>query len=147
MRRLLLVLAGLILTGIPSSFSFAASRASSPQAGTTETELKGAFRRPENNGWTFVHLQGTAHEIGFQNGYLLAPEIADVLKVIMLEETHDSKKDWQFFRDSAQNMMWPHIEQEYRDELQGISDGLNARGMKIDLWDVVALNAAEEWDY
>jgi hypothetical protein len=119
MRRLLLVLAGLILTGIASSFSFAAS----PQLATTETELKGAFRRPENNGWTFVHLQGTAHEIGFQNGYLLAPEIADVLKVTMLEETHDSKKDWQFFRDSAQNMMWPHIEQEYRDELQGISDG------------------------
>jgi hypothetical protein len=50
-------------------------------------------------------------------------------------------------------MMWPQIEQEYREELQGITDGLNARdidargGMKIDLWDVVALNAAEEWSY
>ena len=44
-------------------------------------------------------------------------------------------------------MMWPHIEQEYREELQGITDGVNAHGIKIDLWDVVALNAAEEWDY
>jgi len=111
--------------------------------------VKGAFRRPENNGWTFVHLQGTPHEIGFQNGYLLAPEIEDTLKVTILEETHDSKKEWQFFRDAAQNMMWPHIEQEYREELQGIADGANAHGvgMKIDLWDVVALNAAEEWSY
>ncbi|MGO9573383.1 MAG: C45 family autoproteolytic acyltransferase/hydolase, partial [Terriglobales bacterium] len=105
----------------------------------------------ENNGWTFVHLQGTPHEIGFQNGYLLAPEVEDTLKVTILEGTHESKKDWQFFRDAAQNMMWPHIEQEYREELQGITDGVNAHGvkpgMKIDLWDVVALNAAEEWEY
>ncbi|HKN69774.1 MAG TPA: C45 family peptidase [Terriglobales bacterium] len=127
------------------------SSASSTRAGKPEAELKGAFRRSENNGWTFVHLQGTPHEIGFQNGYLLAPEIEDTLKVTILEQIHGSKKDWQFFRDAAQNMMWPHIEPEYREELQGISDGVNAHGvkpgMKIDLWDVVALNAAEEWEY
>ena len=145
MRRWRVVLAGLVLTGIAWSFS----SASSPRAATPEIELKGAFRRPENNGWTFVHLQGTPHEIGFQNGYLLAPEIEDTLKVTILEATHDSKRDWQFFRDAAQNMMWPHIEQEYREEMQGIADGANAHGvgMKIDLWDVVALNAAEEWSY
>jgi hypothetical protein len=127
------------------------SSASSTRAGKPEAELKGAFRRSENNGWTFVHLQGTPHEIGFQNGYLLAPEIEDTLKVTILEQIHGSKKDWQFFRDAAQNMMWSHIEPEYREELQGISDGVNAHGvkpgMKIDLWDVVALNAAEEWEY
>jgi len=27
---------------------------------------------------------------------------------------------------------------EYRDELQGIADGVAARGVKMDLWDVVA---------
>ena len=125
------------------------SSASSTRAATPEAELKGAFRRSENNGWTFVHLQGTPHEIGFQNGYLLASEIEDTLKVTILEQMHESKKDWQFFRDAAQNMMWPHIEPEYREELQGIADGVNAHGvgMKIDLWDVVALNAAEEWEY
>jgi hypothetical protein len=145
MRRWWVVLAGVVLTGIVWLFL----PVSSSRAGTPDAELKGAFRRPENNGWTFVHLQGTSHEIGFQNGYLLAPEIEDTLKVTILEATHDSKKDWQFFRDAAQNMMWPHIEQEYREELQGIADGLNAHGvgMKVDLWDVVALNAAEEWSY
>jgi hypothetical protein len=61
MYRWFVVLAGLVLT---SALSFPASPPS-------ETELKGAFRRPVNNGWTFVHLQGTPHEIGFQNGYLL----------------------------------------------------------------------------
>jgi hypothetical protein len=143
MRRWVVVLAALVLAGIALSVS----SASALRAGAPDAALKGAFRRPENNGWTFVHLQGTPHEIGFQNGYLLAPEIEDELKVTMLEQTHDSKKDWQFFRDSAQNMMWPHIEQEYREEMQGISDGANAHGVKMDVWDVVALNAAEEWSY
>jgi hypothetical protein len=146
MRRWFVILAALVVSG--SLFSF--SSAPSPRA-ATETELKGSFRRADNNGWTFVHLQGTPHQIGFQNGYLLEPEIEDALAVITLETTHDSKKDWPFFRDAAQNMMWPHIEQEYRDELQGIVDGIAAHGVKngakIDLWDVVALNAAEEWSY
>ena len=43
--------------------------------------------------------------------------------------------------------MWPHIEQEYREELQGITAGLKAKGAKLDLWDVVALNAICEWGY
>src|ERR1700689_2163897 len=143
MRRGFVILAGLLLAGAVLSFS----SISSLQAGAPSAELKGSFRLPPKNGWTFVHLQGAPHEIGFQNGYLLAPGIEDILKVVILEETHSSRKDWQFFRDAAQNMMWPHIEQEYREELQGITDGVNAHGIKIDLWDVVALNAAEEWDY
>ena len=110
-------------------------------------EAKGGFRSPAKNGWTFVHLQGTPHQIGYQNGFLLAPEIADAVKVVQLETLHDSQKEWSFFRDAAQNMMWPHIEQEYRDEMQGIADGATAHGQKIDVWDVVALNAAEEWGY
>ena len=112
-----------------------------------DPRLKHSFRQPEKNGWTFVHLEGQPAEIGFQHGYLLASEIEDMLKVTKLEESHDDKKDWQFFRDAARTMMWPHIEKEYREELQGIVEGANAKGVKLDLWDVVALNAAEEWEY
>jgi len=110
-------------------------------------ELKGAFRRPKSNGWTYVHLQGTPHQIGFQNGYLLAPEIRDLLEVVELEAQHDDKKEWAFFRDAAQKVFWPHIEQEYREELQGIADGASAHGLKIDVWDVIGINALTEWSY
>lgn len=110
-------------------------------------ELTGAYRLPPKNGWTYVHLQGTPHEIGFQNGYLLAPEIQDLLHVVMLEQKHDSGKDWAFFRDAAQNMFWPHIEQQYREELQGIADGATAHGVKVDVWDVIGINALTEWSY
>ncbi len=129
------------------TFAITAAMGSLAEAPKDDARLKHGFRRPQQNGWTFVHLQGTPLEIGFQHGYLLAAEIEDALKVTIFEQTRDNKKDWQFFRDAAQNMMWPHIEQEYREELQGIADGANAHGVKLDVWDVVALNAFPEWSY
>ena len=134
MRRILLVIGAVVLMG---TMLFAAPGG----------ELKGGFRRPKKNGWTFVHLQGTPHQIGYQNGYLLASEIGDMLKVAELETTHENQRDWQFFRNAAQTMMWPHIETEYREELQGIADGASAKGVKLDVWDVVAMNAMLEWSY
>ena len=113
----------------------------------SDARMKGAFRRAPVSGWTYVHLEGAPEEIGYQHGYLLAPEIQDLHKVFVLELTHDNGKDWNFFREAAKTVLWPHIEQEYRDELQGITDGLAARGVKLDLWDVVAMNAAMEWGY
>jgi Phospholipase B len=112
-----------------------------------DERLKGALRRPAVNGWTFVHLEGTPAQIGYQHGYLLAPEIQDLYKVYALLLTHDNGKDWNFFRDAAKNVLWPHVEQEYRDEMQGIVEGVNAQGVKLDIWDVVAMNAAMEWSY
>ena len=117
------------------------------QDSANDPRLKHSFRQPAKNGWTFVHLEGQPAEIGFQHGYLLSAEIEDMLKVSALEMAHDQKKDWQFLRDAARAMMWPHIEQEYREELRGIVDGANARGVKLDLWDVVALNGTLEWEY
>jgi hypothetical protein len=115
-----------------------------PQA---DPRLKRASRRAEQNGWIFVHLEGSPSEIGYQHGYLLAPEIRDAQRAIALELKHEEKKDWRFFRDAAKNMHWPRIEQEYREELQGIADGLNAHGVKLDVWDVTAFNAWLEWGY
>ena len=111
------------------------------------SRLKGAFRRPVENGWTFVHLEGSPGDIGFQHGYLLYDRIEDAFKVTRLEQTHDAKYHWGFFREKARTMMWPHVEQEYRDEMRGIAEGLRARGSKLDLWDVVALNGSMEWSY
>jgi hypothetical protein len=42
-------------------------------------------------------------------------------------------------------MLWPKIDPEYQQELQGIIDGLHARGnSNLDVFDIVALNAFEE---
>jgi len=106
-----------------------------------DSRLSKAFRRPDQNGWIFVHLEGTPSEIGYQHGYLLAPEIEDAQKVVALCLTHDSRKSYAFFRNAAEKVLWPRIETQYREELKGIADGLKARGVALDLWDVVTLNA------
>jgi hypothetical protein len=109
--------------------------------------MTGAWRGEERNGWIPVRLQGTPEEIGFQHGALLAPEIDDALNVIHLTLTHDTGRDWAFFRAAAKDILWPHVDDEYRRELQGIADGLAARAVKADLWDVVVLNANLELTY
>jgi hypothetical protein len=100
-----------------------------PQA---DPRMKHAFRRPTENGWTFVHLEGGPADIGFQHGYLLAPEIRDAKQVIALELKVDTKRSWIFFREAARNELWPHIEPQYREELEGIAAGLKARGAALD---------------
>src|SRR3984957_11705027 len=112
-----------------------------------DPRLKHASRRPEQNGWSFLPLEGGPSDIGFQHGSLLAPEIRDTLHTVSVEMIHEEKKDWQFFREKAQNMLWPHVEAEYRAEMQGIADGAAAHGVKLDVWDVVALNAWLEMPY
>jgi hypothetical protein len=112
-----------------------------------DPRMKGAFRKPAEDHWTFVHLEGTPAEIGFQHGYLLAPEIASMQKVAARELQHDANRDWAFYRNAGQTILWPHIDAEYRAELKGIADGATAHGVPLDVWDIVALNGLLEWPY
>ena len=108
-----------------------------------ESRLKPAYRF-ERNHWVYVHLEGSPADIGYQHGYLLAPEIEDGVNTVRTIITHSTKRDWNFYRSTAQNILWKHIDAEYQQELQGIADGLQAHGVNLDVWDVVALNAMEE---
>lgn len=112
-------------------------------ANTNDPRLGKAYRFGRG-GWVYLHLEGSPQDVGYQHGYLLAPEIDDAIKAVRLNDTHATERDWNFFRKTAQEILWPHIEPEYRQELQGIADGLTAHGQKYDVWDVVALNAFEE---
>ena len=100
--------------------------------------------RYQRGGWTYVHLEGTPAQIGFQHGSLLADEIADLVKVNKLELEHGTHRDWAFFREAGRTMFWPHIEPEYQQELEGIAKGVQSKGIKLDVWDIVALNGAIE---
>lgn len=96
--------------------------------------------RFERGGWTYVHLQGSPADIGFQHGSLLKAEIESNYAVYKLEDTHVSGKPWSYFRAIAKDKTWGNIDAEYRAELQGIADGLKSAGSSLDVWDVVALN-------
>src|SRR5271165_98631 len=111
-----------------------------------DSRLAGSSRSVRN-GWIFVHLEGQPEQIGYQHGYQLADEIADLLRVCKpyLEKT--TKRDWNFYRRASEQMLWPKIEPEYQRELDGIVAGLKDRGKSADRWDIVALNALEELPY
>jgi len=121
----------------------ASSAAILPAQSAPDARLAGAYKFNEG-GWTYVHLQGSPAQIGFQHGYLLALEIEDIVHVYQVELPHDVQREWSFFRDAGQTILWPHLEPEYQQELQGIADGLHANGSSLDLWDVVALNGEIE---
>lgn len=95
--------------------------------------------------WLYVHLEGTPAEVGFQHGYLLAPQIADAFQTVVLTNLRFTKKDKAFFRRAAREMLWPRIDAEYQEEIEGIYKGLLARGVHtLKLDDVIWLNAMEE---
>jgi hypothetical protein len=112
-----------------------------------DSRLSGSWRGKDTNGWIPVRLRGTPAQIGFQHGYLLAPEIDDALQVIRLTLPRDTKRDWAFLRETAATVLWPHVEEEYRQELEGMVEGLAARGVKVDVTDLVVLNGNLELPY
>jgi len=111
-----------------------------------DDRLKGSFRF-ERNGWIYVHLEGSPAQIGYQHGSLLARETEDLLRVLKPFLQHETKHDWNFYRQASQEILWAKIDTEFQAEIDGIVRGLNDRGVKADRWDIVALNALEELPY
>ena len=59
---------------------------------------------------------------------LLADEIADFLRVIKPYLEKSTRRDWGFYREAAEKMLWPRIDDEYRREIDGIVAGLESQG-------------------
>jgi len=113
-------------------------------ASSSDPRLKGAYSF-ERGGWVYVHLEGDPATIGFQHGYMLAKEIEDAFPAVQAGMVRSTHRDWAFFRQTAREMLWPKIDPEYQQELQGIAEGLNAHtGSQLDVYDIVALNSFEE---
>ena len=126
-------------TEMDSTIAYARERAAA-----NDPRLKGAYRY-ERGGWVYVHLEGDPASIGYQHGFLLASEIEDAFPAISAGMMHSAQRDWPFFRQVAREMLWPKLDPEYQQELQGIAEGLSARtGSQLDVYDIVALNAFEE---
>ena len=121
----------------------AATFTSAQTTHSKDPRLAGAYTF-QRGGWTYVHLEGSPEQVGFQHGYLLASQIADAVHVLRVEDQHSTRRDWQFFREAARTMFWPHIDAEYQAELKGIAEGAQARGAHVDVWDIVAENGTME---
>ena len=100
--------------------------------------------RQDKAGWIYIHLQGSPKEIGYQHGYLLAPEIDTTIQAVSYALLHLTQHDWEFYRGAARNFLWKKVDREYKDEINGIVTGLHDRHIKYDSLDITAYNALEE---
>ncbi|MGH9450966.1 MAG: C45 family autoproteolytic acyltransferase/hydrolase [Terriglobia bacterium] len=109
---------------------------------SSDSRLEGGYRFSRGR-WVYVHLEGTPAQIGYQHGYLLAPEIEDAFKTVVLTNLRGTGKDKAFFRRAAR-MLWPKVDPEYQEEIEGIHKGMAARGVRMEMDDLIWLNAMEE---
>jgi len=100
--------------------------------------------RFERHGWIYLHVEGGAKDRGFQHGYLLAPEIAEALRVTKTCWEYSSAMTWPWLVEQAGQMFVPRIDAENLGELQGIADGMTAAGHAASRDDLVAYNGIIE---
>jgi hypothetical protein len=103
--------------------------------------------REDKNGWIYVHLEGSPADIGYQHGYLLADDIDTSIQAVAYLFEHETKKGWQFYRNAAKSFLWDKLDREYKDEINGIVEGLHAQHKNYDSLDITAYNAQEELAY
>jgi hypothetical protein len=136
----------LVLMTVSLALANGVATGAPPKSPADRERLQGASRS-DKDGWVFVHLEGTPEQVGYQHGYLLAAEIGDLLRVAKPYFKKSTVRDWPFYREASEKMLWPGIDDEYRREIDGIVAGLASNGVVADRWDIVALNAIEELPY
>jgi len=100
-------------------------------------------------GWVYVHIEGEPYERGYQYGYLASAEITDglyrwanighdinAMKTFILKnkpENYDklSEQWWKICKTKSMKTFEKHIPDEYKQEMKGMVDGLNAKGAKL----------------
>lgn len=119
-------------------------------------------------GWIYIHVQGDPYDRGYQHGYLLAAEIVDMLNrwsniihnypILNFFSKHLSDERyqkvsaawWGFCVSRCYSWYQDKIPEEYQQEMQGIADGVSARGgtihgRNVTYKDILTLNEMYEF--
>ena len=106
--------------------------------------IYGQGYRFDHHGWIYVHIEGEAYERGFQHGYLVAPELQEILGSLDYLTYWKTGMRWEFFVAAAERLFVSHIDQEYLDEIRGVAAGAQAAGVNISWQEVLAWNGRTE---
>jgi hypothetical protein len=107
------------------------------------THYQNGYRFDEN-GWIYLHIEGEPYERGFQHGYLVAPELDEILRSLKYLTYWNTGMEWEYFVEAAETQFVRWIEGEFLDEIKGIAGGAQSAGVNISWQEVLAWNGYEE---
>jgi len=113
------------------------------QGKTQITQYESGYRFDEN-GWVYLHIEGEPYERGFQHGYLVAPELNEILRSLKYLTYWDTGMEWEYFVEAAETQFVSWIDEEFLDEIKGIADGAQSAGVDISWQEVLTWNGYEE---
>ncbi|HQI50163.1 MAG TPA: C45 family autoproteolytic acyltransferase/hydrolase, partial [bacterium] len=111
-----------------------------------------AFRF-EEQGWTFLHIEGAAYPRGFQYGTLVAQEIKTFINKLAISRNKDNPAmAWRDLRSQVDLLFLRKYKTEFLEEMQGIADGAKKEGVTlfdrpIELLDIVTINSYVDLSY
>ena len=111
--------------------------------------IKNGSRR-EENGWIRVTTHGKPYDRGYANGYLLAPEIKEVFRMLEFNFMDSYGLSREFFADVIPVLFGDTLRNNYNEffeEMQGITAGAKARGVRVTLNDIIVWNCYYSIDY
>ena len=103
--------------------------------------------RFERAGWIYLHCEGRPGERGFQHGYFLAQEIAENLRVTRRLWTYGSSKEWTWLLEKTAPFLEPKVDAENLAEVDGLVDGLKAKGVDSSRREMIVFNAWYELNW
>jgi len=121
-------------------------------------------------GWVYIHIEGEPYERGYQYGYLASAEIIEMIQrwsqlghnvklmklfiIKNLPKNYDklSEQWWNICRSKAMKTFLNQVPEEYKQEMEGMTDGIKARGgivfgRDIEYEDIVASQFVQEVQY
>ncbi len=145
MRKVRYGMAGMVLA-VVMVVGLSAFATSLPIARSEErqTSPDGKGYRLDRNGWIYIHIEGEPHERGFQYGYLVAPDLAEILANMKDLTFMDTGMEWEFFVEQAQEQFVKHLDDELEQEMKGIADGAQEAGTEITWEEILTWNGYEE---
>ena len=132
-------------------------------------QYEGGYRY-NMQGWVYIHVEGEPYERGYQYGYLASAEIIEMIQrwsqfghnvklmklfvIKNLPKNYDklSEQWWNICRLKAMNTFIKQVPEEYKQEMEGMADGIKARGgivfgRDIEYEDIVASQFVQDIQY
>jgi len=107
---------------------------------SSERDLLKKGYRSDQDGWIFLHTEGTPFERGFQRGYLTAGEIDEFLRTLAYTCEFETSHDLDFFVRASSRLFKGKVPAEYVEEMRGIAAGMKYAGKDVTYEQVLFMN-------